>query len=124
MTIFVRLRMNPVYKYGLAFEEYLEMIDKKLYTLFTFTASGSGWIINDVKQLDERFAAFHPKRGSSYITLPNNLQPMDCLLNIRVYNDHNCCIYCFVAAWLIMYGPSLQPPSQDMHSCWKTNPKT
>ena len=57
-----------------------------------------------------QFAAFHPLRGSSL----NGPQWMNCLLHIRNHNDHNCFLLCFFVAWHFKYGPSLQPPGQDM----------
>ena len=42
MKIFVRSNMQPVYKEALKEDEYLDMVEKMLATLYTFTASGSG----------------------------------------------------------------------------------
>ena len=61
MMIFIRSQMHPVFEYGLAFEDCFEMINK-MWTLFTFTASSGGFIINDVKRLEIRFVKFHPIR--------------------------------------------------------------
>ena len=56
-TVFIQSLMQPVYKNGPSFEDYLEMIDGMLCTLFTFTASGNGWIINQIIRLETRFVA-------------------------------------------------------------------
>ena len=112
MKIVVRSNMQPVYKEGLKEEEYLDMVEKMLTILYTFTASGSGWIVVKIVQLEIRVALFAPMTGSSYIALPNKLQSSNSLLNIRNREDHNCFLYCFTAAWHRKYGPALTPPGQ------------
>ena len=119
-TIFIRSQMHAVFKDGLAFEDHLEMIDKMLCTLFTSTASGSGWIINEVNELEIRFVGFHSIRGSSYIAVPNDLQSFNCLLNIRNHNDH---IFYTNLSRHLMYGPSLPPPGRSRYVSIENKPE-
>ena len=123
LTIFVRSNTHPVYKEGLKDEDYLEMLEKMLATLYTFTASGSGWIVVKIIQLEIRMALFTPMTGSSYIALPNQLQNSCSLLNIRNHEDHKCFLYCFTAAWHRKYGPELTPPGQHPR-IKRTDPRT
>ena len=48
-TIFIKSTIKPVYREGLADEAFYEMTDNILTTLFTFTASGSGWNLKKFK---------------------------------------------------------------------------
>ena len=64
-----------------------------LATLYTITASGSGWIVVKIVHLEIRVALFVPMTGSSSIALPNKLQLFHSLLNIRNHEDHNCFLY-------------------------------
>ena len=123
MTIFVRSNTQPVYKEGLKDEDYLGMLEKMLATLYTFTASGSGWIVVKIVQLEIRIALFTPMTGSSYIALPNQLQNSCSLLNIRNHEDLKCFLYCFTAAWHRKYGPELTPPGQHPRTK-RTDPRT
>ena len=123
MKIFVRSNTQPVYKEGLKEEEYLDMVEKMLTILYTFTASGSGWIVVKIHQLEIRVALFAPMTGSSYIALPHQLQSSNSLLNIRNHEDHNCFMYCFTAAWHRKYGPALTPPGQHPR-IKRTDPRT
>ena len=121
--VFIRSPMVIVYKEGLSIDEFLNMADTMFATLVTFTASGSGWIINEIVQLDVKFALFNPINGSTYIALPGALQGSKALLNIRNHNDDNCFLLCFTAAWHLEYGPPLYRPGQES---WrrKTSPLT
>ena len=112
MKVFVRSNIQPVYKEGLKEDEYLDMVEKMLFILYTFAASGSGWILVKIVQLEIRVALFAPMTGSSYIALPNKLQSSNSLLNIRNHEDHNCLLYCSSAAWHRKYGPAVTPPGQ------------
>ena len=123
LSIYVRSNMQAVYKEGLKNEQYLEMVEKMLATLYTFTASGSGWMVVKIVQLEIRLALFAPMTGSSYIALPNKLQNSNSLLNIRNREDHNCFLYCFTAAWHRKYGPALTPPGQHPRLN-RTDPRT
>ena len=112
IEIFVWSNMKAVHKEGLKDEEYLDMVEKMLSVLYTFTASGSGWILVKIVQLDVRLALFAPMTDSSFIALTNKLQSCNSLLNIRNHEDHNCFLYCFTAAWYLKYGAALTPPGQ------------
>ena len=106
-TLFLRSHMQPVYGMSTEQDIFLGMVDKMVNTLFTFAASGSGWIQDKVTNLEVKFAAFNPIRGSSYIPSPPKLDASRLLLNIRNRQDHNCFLYCFTAAWHLRYGPLL-----------------
>ena len=82
-------------------------------TLFTFTASGSGCILDKILELDVNFATFNPIRGSSYLPTPPELDASRLLLNIRKRQDHNCFLYCFTATWHLKNGPLLYVASRD-----------
>ena len=123
LKIFVRSNTQPVYKEGLKDEEYLEMLEKMLGILYTFTASGSGWMVVKIVQLEIRVVLFTPMTGSSYIALPHQLQSSNSLLNIRNHGDHNCFMYCFTAAWHRKHGPALTPPGQHPR-IKRTDPRT
>ena len=120
-SIFLRSDMRPVYGTSIPQDVFLAMVDKMINTLFTFTASGSGWLIDKIVQLDINFAAFNPIRGSSYLPSPPELEASCLLLNIRNRQDHNCFLYCFIAAWHLKYGPLLYVGSRDSKNR-RTNP--
>ena len=101
-TLFLRSLMVPVFGTSLPQADFLAAVDKLLNTLFTFTASGSGWILDKIVELEVKFATFNPIRGSSYLPTPPELNASHLLLNIRNRQDHNCFLYCFTAeAWTI-----------------------
>ena len=104
--------MQSVYKDGLKEDEYTDLVEKIWSTFYTFTASGSGWIVVKIVQLEIRVPLFAPMTGSSYIALPNKLQDSNSLLNLRNREDHNSFLYCFTAAWHRKYGPALTPSGQ------------
>ena len=81
--------------------------------LFTFTASGSGWMLDKILGLDVNFALFNPIRGSSYLPTPPELDASCLLLNIRNRQDINCFLYCFTAAWHLKNGPPLYVAGRD-----------
>ena len=122
-TLFLRSQMHPVYGMSTGQDIFFDMVDKMMNTLFTFTASGSGWILDKITNLEVKFAAFNPIRGSSYIPSPPQLDASHLLLNIRNRQDHNCFLYCFTAAWHLRYGPLLYVASRDSPNV-RTNPKT
>ena len=104
--------MQPVYKEGLREDEYMDMVEKMFATLYTFTASGSGWLVVEIVQFEIRVALVAPMTGSSLIALPNKIRSSISILNIRTHEDHNCFLYCFTAAWHQKCGPALTPPGQ------------
>ena len=111
--LFLRTAMVPVYGKNLSQADFLTMVDKMVNTLFTFTASGSGWILDKILELDVNFATFNPIRGSSYLPTPPELDASRLLLNIRNRQDHNCFLYCFTAAWHLKNGPLLYVAGRD-----------
>ena len=60
--LFLRSHMVPVYGNTLPQNDFLAAVDKMINTLFTFTASGSGWILDKIIELDIKFATFNPIR--------------------------------------------------------------
>ena len=92
--VFLRSNMVPVYGTSLPQDDFLSAVDQLLNTLFTFTASGSGWILEKIVDLDVKFATFSPIRGSSYLPTPPELDASHLLLNIRNRQDHNCLAKC------------------------------
>ena len=111
--VFLRSNMVPVYGTSLPQDDFLSAVDQLLNTLFTFTASGSGWILEKIVDLDVKFATFSPIRGSSYLPTPPELDASHLLLNIRNRQDHNCFLYCFTAAWHLKHGPLLYVAGRD-----------
>ena len=114
IEIHLNTDMIKVFADGLSTEEYFQMIDKMLASLFSFTAHGSGWALEKINHLDVKMAKFRPVRGSSYIALPGELQGLRSLLNIRNQYDNRCFLYCFTAAYHLHYGPPLKPDT------WRT----
>ena len=89
------------------------MVDKMVNTLYTFTASGSGWILKKIVELDVKFTIFNPIRGFSYLPTPLEMNASRLLLNIRNRQDHNCFLYCFTDAWHLKHGPLLYVAGRD-----------
>ena len=112
-TIFLRSLMVPVYATSLPHADVLVALDKLLNTLFTFTASGSGWILDQIVDLDVKIATFNPIRGSSYLLTPPELDASHVLIKMRNRQDHNCFFYCFTAAWHLKLGPLQYNPGCD-----------
>ena len=87
-----------------------------------FSSQGSGWILRKVNRLEIKIAAFAPVHASSYIALPDFLNGCRSLLNIRNHFDHNCFVYCFVAAYHIKNRINLL--TEGRWGTEKTNPDT
>ena len=121
--LYLRSHMVPVYGNTLPQDDFLAAVDKMINTVFTFTASGSGWILDKITELDIKFATFNPIRGSSYLPTPPELEAPHLLLNIRNRQDHNCFLYCFTAAWHLKHGPLLYVASRDSIGR-RTSPET
>ena len=99
--------MVPVYGNSISQADVLGAVDKMFNTLFTFTASGSGWISEKCVELDVDFAIFNRICGPSNLATPTELDASRILLNIRNHQDHICFLYCFLAAWHLKHGPLL-----------------
>ena len=108
IEVHLNTNMIPVFAQGLAKEKFFEMTYKLLSTLFSFTAHGSGWIVDKIKTVELKMANFAPVRGSSYLALPSELQGVRSLLNTRNHLDNKCFLYCFTAGYHLFYGPLLQ----------------
>ena len=100
IEIFASSEMTTLYLDGLSNEDFFKMLIKMLNILFMFSSQGSGWILRKVNRLEIKIA-FAPVHASSYIALPGFLNGCRSLLNIRNHFDHNCFVYCFVAAYHI-----------------------
>ena len=103
--VFIRSPMQIGYQTGLSENEILDMVDTMLCTFWSFTASGSGWTVDKITQLEIKISVFNLIKGSSYNAVPG--EHSRALLNIRNHNDHNCFLYCFTAAWHLKNGPLL-----------------
>ena len=55
-----------------------------------FQNEGSGWVFENVESFDINIDPFEPLSGSSYISLPKNLEDKKALINVRNENDHEC----------------------------------
>ena len=74
-------------------------------------------------KVDVKFASFRPIRGSAYISLPNKIANCRGLLNIRNHEDQQCFSYCFLAAYHLRHGISLERADQ-IYQTAKTSPNT
>ena len=101
IEIFASPETTTVYLDGLSNQDFFKMLKKKLNILFMFSSQGSGWILRKVNRLEIKLATFVPVRASSYIALSGFLNGCRSLLNIRNHFDHNCFVYCLVAAYHI-----------------------
>ena len=99
VTIYANAEMQIVYTDGLSDEQFFESVQHIVNVVSMYATIGTGWIIEKVEKLEIRFAKFNPIRGSTYIALPIELSALKCLLNIRNFNDPNCFLYCFTAAY-------------------------
>ena len=81
--LFLRSQRVPVYGTSLPQDDFLSAVDKLLNTLFTFTASGSGWILEKIVDLDAKFATFNPIRRSSFLPTPPELDASRLLVIIE-----------------------------------------
>ena len=55
-----------------------------------FQNNGSGWVFENVEYFDINTDPFEPLSGSSYISLPKNLEDKKAIINVRNENDHEC----------------------------------
>ena len=55
-----------------------------------FQNEGSGWVFENVESFDINIDPFEPLSGSSYISLPKNLEDKKALIIVRNENDHEC----------------------------------
>ena len=111
--LFLRSHMVPVHGNALPQNDFLAAVAKMINTLFTFTASGSVWILDGIIETDIKFATFNPIRGSSYLPTPPELEASLLLFNIRNQQDHNSFLYCFTAAWHLKHETLLYVASRD-----------
>ena len=116
--------MVPVYGNTLSQNHFLAAVDKMINTLFTFTASRIGWILDKIIQLGIKFATFNPIRVSSCLSNLPELEAPHLLLNIRNQQDQNGFLHCFTAAWLLKHGPLLYAASRIPIGDERTSPKT
>ena len=55
-----------------------------------FQNEGSGWVFENIESFDINIDPFEPLSGSSYISLPKNLEDKKAIINVRIENDHEC----------------------------------
>ena len=113
VVIFCNSWMTQILPEGLTDEVYDKMIEKMLAVFFTFASSGSGWVLDEIIHLHVHFARNRPIRGSSFIYLPYPLSELSftqSLINIRNHNDHDCFIYCYMAAYCLHHHISFESP--------------
>ena len=122
IEIFASSEMTTVYLDGISNEDFFKMLSKMLNILFMFLSQGSGWILRKVNRLEINIAAFATVHASSYIALPSFLNGCRSLFNIRNQFDHNCFLYCFVAAYHIKNRINLL--TEGRSGTEKTNPDT
>ena len=113
IEIYANSFLTPVYAIGLTIAAYWGMVEKMMSLLTTFASMGSGWVLEEVLKVDDKFARFRPIHGSSYIALPNKIANCCGLLNIRNHDDQQCFRYCYVAAYHLYHGMSLDRVHQN-----------
>ena len=55
-----------------------------------FQNNGSGWLFENGESFDINIDPFEPLSGSSYISLPKNLEDKKAIINVRNENDYEC----------------------------------
>ena len=55
-----------------------------------FQNNGSGWLFENGESFDINIDPFEPLSGSSYISLPRNLEDKKAIINVRNENDYEC----------------------------------
>ena len=111
--LFLNTRTMTVYFEVIAGDQYLELIERMVNQVNSFSSPGSGWIIDRIEKLQISFAAFSPKRAGSYLELSDALSAASTLLtNINTKDDDRSFLYCFVAAYHNVNEPALYPTSR------------
>ena len=73
-----------------------ESFQEILYRIGCWINEGSGWIIESIESQYINISTFRPLSGSSYLTLPIELNyPRKGLINIK-NNDQKCFLWCHV----------------------------
>ena len=62
-----------------------------------FQEKGSGWIFNEVKQMDVHIAKYQPLRGSTFVQLPNYIRNKRAVVNVQ-NNDNKCFVWAILSA--------------------------
>ncbi len=107
---------------GFGDEQFLEKVEQSLNAFASFSSEASGCILDSIEKLVVKVAKYRPTKGSSFIHLPVELQQNRFVLNIRNTRDHNCFLYCFIAAHHLKYEPLLAE-GRDSANVW-TDPAT
>ena len=121
--IYANSLMTPVYANGLTFAAYWGMVEEVMSVLTTFASMGSVWVLEKVPKVGAKFSRFRPIRGLSYIALLTKITNCRGLLNIRNHEDQQCFRYCYVAAYHLHHGISLDKVDQNYQTA-KTYPAT
>ena len=115
IEIFAGSEMSTVYLDGLSNGEFFKKLNKMLYFLFMFSSKGSECILRKLNRLEVKTATFAPVHASSYIAPPGFLNGCRSLLNIRNHFDHNCFVFCFVAAYHIKNQSGTEQTNPDTY---------
>ena len=102
-------------------DAFFTMLDQLLSSLFSFTSYGRGWMLKEINDLYIKLVSYDTIRCPSYPALPSDLQSLNCLLNIKKWEDNNCFPCYYVAAWLFAYTQSLY---ENIGWQMRTNPGT
>ena len=91
--------MTPVYSQRISSETFLTMVEKMLIVLTIFASNDGGWALEKFNKAIVNFARYQPINGSCCIALPSKLHNCCDSLEIRKYQDANCILYCYFAAY-------------------------
>ena len=82
-------------------------VEQIINSISAITTNGRGWLFEKLLSIEIKLSKFSPIRSGSYIALPAKYQSEQSLLSIRNYQDPNCFLYCYTAAFHLFYGPPL-----------------
>ena len=68
-------------------------VKKIIEDIETYQTNGSGWYFNEVVQLEFHTVEFNPRKGSSYIPLPDWITNKKAIVNIQ-NKDEKCFLWC------------------------------
>ena len=97
-------------------EKFWIKVEQIINSISTITKNGSVWRFETLLSFAIKLSRFSPIRAGSYIALPVKYQSERSLLNIRNYQDPNCFLYCYTAAFHLFYGS----PLVNEDTTWRT----
>ena len=110
ISIHVQSKMERVDFGGLAENPFHAMVEQLFLAFNKFAFHGSGWILDQIINIEIRLAKAKPIMSSSYLALPGKLARTCSLLNIRNQEDENSFLYCYTAAYHLNFGTRLLRP--------------